>query len=205
MRVELFGVGHRFGTGPWLFRGVDYAFQPGRLYALTGPSGSGKSTLLSILAYMQSPREGRVHSDRVPKTRWVFQNPFGSPRRSALDHVALPMLGSGAGIGDAEARGRELLGRFGLDHAADRPFAELSGGEAQRLMLARALASEPELLLVDEPTAQLDRSSAARVDRVLGATADAKTIVVVATHDSRTRDACTDRLDLSEFAGGAEP
>jgi lipoprotein-releasing system ATP-binding protein len=198
------GVGHRFASGPWLFRGLTHEFLPGNVYALTGPSGSGKSTLLSMLARLDTPLEGTVEFGQLARISWVFQNPFGSPRRSALDHVVLPMLGAGATVTQAEFRGRELLDRFELASVADRPFRELSGGEAQRLMLARGIAPNPELLLVDEPTAQLDRHTAAQVDSVLGSLAVEDTIVVVATHDPHTRDVCSQHLDLGEPTASAQ-
>lgn len=89
-----------------------------------------------------------------------------------------------------------MLDTFGLRSVAARPFGELSGGEAQRLMLARGLAAAPGLFLVDEPTAQLDRETASAVNAAIGAIAANATIVVVATHDPETRDACTDHLVL---------
>ena len=173
-------------------------FRSGHVYALTGPSGSGKTTLLSLLARLEKPAEGAIEFVDVEKISWVFQNPFGTPSRSALDHVVLPLLASGICIAEAEEHGQELLAQFRLDTVASRPFRELSGGEAQRLMLARGLASQPDLLLVDEPTAQLDRGTAGQVDAVLGSMAGTDAIVVIATHDAATRDACTDHLDLAD-------
>ncbi len=87
----------------------------------------------------------------------------------------------------------------------DRPFRELSGGEAQRLMLARGLASRPDVLLIDEPTAQLDRATADTVNLAIGAAATEGIVVVVATHDQATRAACTAWLDLSEHPGIGPP
>lgn len=197
MRVALKGIGHRFGDSPWLFRDLSCDFLPGNVYALTGPSGSGKSTLLSLLAQLERPREGEIEFCQIEKISWVFQNPLGTPRRTTLDHVLLPLLGSGLSVAEAEQKGQELLARFSLAPLANRPFKELSGGEAQRLMLARGLAAQPSLLLIDEPTAQLDRKTAAHVDAVIGATAGPHTIVIVATHDEHTRAACSAHLDLT--------
>jgi putative ABC transport system ATP-binding protein/lipoprotein-releasing system ATP-binding protein len=197
VQVALDGVGHRFGrSGDWLFRGLTFEFQPGEVYALTGPSGSGKSTLLSLLSGRSRPAEGVVRLTDIDRVSWVFQNPLGSPRRTALDHVVLPIIARGESAAPAEEQAREYLARFDLESVSDRRFGDLSGGESQRLMLARALASRPGLLLIDEPTAQLDRRTAARVDSAIAAAADPQTIVIVATHDARTRDACTGHLDL---------
>lgn len=197
--LDLRGVGHSFaGTGK-LFSSVTARFEPGEVIALVGPSGSGKSTLLSILAGWLEPRYGNVERRGISHVGWVFQNPHGVARRDALDHVTLPLLAQGHSRASAEVRAAEILERFGLTSAAHRPFRALSGGEAQRLMLARAVALAPDLLLVDEPTAQLDLATAATVNEVLLQIAQESSIVVVATHDPHTRDACSRVLDLSDF------
>ncbi len=197
------GLGHEFaGTGR-LFTELDLHLVPGEVVGLVGPSGSGKSTLMSILAGWVAPVAGRVERRGIEHTGWVFQNPHGSPRRTALDHVVLPLLARGHTRRDAQEQAREVMARFGLADAADRPFRALSGGEAQRLMLARALATGDDLLLVDEPTAQLDLSTAATVNAVLAGIAQDDAIVVVATHDPHTRDACTRVIDLAQFQDAA--
>ena len=193
------GLGHAFpGTG-LLFAGLDLEIVPGEVVALVGPSGSGKSTLLSIVAGWERPTQGQVERVGVATTGWVFQNPHGVARRAALDHVVLPLLARGLRRPDAEDRAAEIMARFNLAPVADRPFRALSGGEAQRLMLARAVALAPDLLLVDEPTAQLDLRTAATVNQVLAGIAQDDSIVVVATHDPHTRDACTRVIDLADF------
>ncbi|MBF0720839.1 ABC transporter ATP-binding protein [Sanguibacter inulinus] len=202
MQVTLDAVGHRFAEGPWLFRGLSQTLLPARVYALTGPSGSGKSTLLSLLAGWAQPTQGRIRHDGVDRVGWVFQNPHGVPGRTARDHVALPLLARGSAPASADLDAASLLDRFGLGGVADQPFRSLSGGEAQRLMLARGVAAGPSLFLVDEPTAQLDLATGKEVNVALGQIATEGTIVVVATHDSRTRDACTDHIDLHDYQDG---
>lgn len=197
--VRATGLGHRFGQGPWLFRGVDLTLLPGIVHALTGPSGSGKSTLLGLLAGWVVPAEGTVERLGVSGLQWVLQSPHGVAMRTALDHVTLPMLASGASRGRAEHEAGELLDRFGLGDRADARFRELSGGEAQRLMLARAVAARPSLLLVDEPTAQLDQHTSRSVSRVIRELATAHTVVVVATHDPMTQAACDKVIDLAAW------
>jgi ABC-type lipoprotein export system ATPase subunit len=194
--VMLEGVGHEWSSGVRLFHDVDRTLVEGTVTALVGPSGSGKSTLLAILAGMVRPTDGAVR--RPPRCRplWVFQNPHGVARRRALDHVALPFIARGADRRDADLRAHGVLERFGLGGRAHARFAELSGGEAQRLMLARGMASAPDLMLVDEPTAQLDRATSAEVNRAIGTLAESGTVVVVATHDDDTRAACDEVLDL---------
>lgn len=196
-QVTLDALGHRFPGQSFLFRRLTATLLPDRVYALVGPSGSGKSTLLSILAGWVAPTEGTVVRAGIGRVGWVFQNPHGVARRSAIDHVALPLLARGLTRRQAESRGRELLADFGLLDAAPRDFAALSGGEAQRLMLARGIAAQPDLFLVDEPTAQLDARTATVVSRTLTGLASEGTVVVVATHDPGTRAACTDTIDLS--------
>lgn len=206
--VVLHGVGHRFPGTAMLFAGLDAVLRPGEVVGLVGPSGSGKSTLLSILAGWVTPAQGSVQRVGVRHTGWVFQNPHGVARRSALDHVVLPLLARGLRRRDAEEQARSIVARFALAGAADRPFRALSGGEAQRLMLARAVATAADLLLVDEPTAQLDLATAGTVNAVLAQIAQEDTIVVVATHDPHTRDACTRVIDLAQaqaHAPDAEP
>ena len=178
--------------------------------AVVGPSGSGKSTLLAICAGWMPPAEGTARTsaparpDRPPRIAWVFQNPHGAPHRTALDHVALPLLAHGVPTRAADERARRLLEEFGLAGAADRSFSTLSGGEAQRLLMARALAGSPDVLLVDEPTAQLDQTTAHRVADALTALHAQGTAVVIATHDPAVRDQCDQVIDLGDerYRGG---
>lgn len=229
MPVSLDAVGHRFGDGPWLFRGLSDTVTEGEVVALVGPSGSGKSTLLSMISGWVTPAEGRICCERPAGRRgdtgdegeavaavetkhesarcsepaariaWVFQNPHGVPGRSVLDHVALPLLAQGMAVEDAEEKARHLLDDFRLDQVAARPFKTLSGGEAQRMLLARALASAPDILLVDEPTAQLDQGTAAHVADTLTALRDRGLVVLIATHDPHVRDRCMRVIDLATY------
>lgn len=204
MHVTLEAVGHRYPGGPWLFQGVNARFDAGYSYAITAPSGAGKSTLLALVAGWRAAAEGTIVREGIRKINWVFQNPYGMPRRSALDHVASPFLAAGLRRGQAQCEALELCARFGIAYLADRPFRSLSGGEAQRLMLARAVAARPELLLVDEPTAQLDTASSRRVSAAIGALCESGRIVLVATHDADTIASCDRRLDLTEYASDVD-
>jgi ABC-type lipoprotein export system ATPase subunit len=200
MRVDVAALSHGFpGTGE-LFSGLDLELVAGDLVAITGPSGSGKSTLLSLLARWETPLRGRVVWEGVESVGWVFQNPHGVSNRLAIDHVALPLVARGASRSEAELEASRIMDRFGLAAVGARPFAALSGGEAQRLMLARAVAKAPSLLLVDEPTAQLDPAAAHTVNTVLGELAMADAIVVVATHDADTAAACGRHVDLRDHS-----
>lgn len=204
MSVTLSDVGHAFPGGPFLFRHVSTVARSGCVTGLVGPSGSGKSTLLGIIARWTTPTEGTVTSDRDGRTSWVFQNPYGVARRTVLDHVSQPRLGQHLRRRDADHDARSLLAAFALDHRQNAQFRELSGGEGQRLMLARAVATDPGIILVDEPTAQLDQSSARSVIEVLSSLADAGRVVIIATHDSRVRDTCDEVIDLGAVASVQE-
>lgn len=198
MSMTLDGVGHRFGDRPWLFRNLDVTLHRGRAVAVVGPSGSGKSTLLGLLAGWISPTEGEI-SGRAASVAWVFQNPTGAPGRRAVDLVAYPYLTRGHTIAESQRRAREGMARLGLEAVADRPFRSLSGGEAQRLMLARAMSIRPGLLLIDEPTAQLDRQTAMTVNVAITELASEGIVTVIATHDVGTQMACTEVIDLGAF------
>ncbi len=200
MPLILEELGHSYGEGVWLFRGLTVVLDPGRSYAVTGASGSGKSTLMAIASGWIAPSEGRVRRDGIRTTHWVLQTPSGVARRSAIDHVAYPLLVRGEHPADAERRASTLLHDFELSAVAERPFRLLSGGEAQRTMLARAAAAAPDLLIVDEPTAQLDRTTARIVNRVLAHIVSEGTTVIVATHDDETRRACDEHIDLAAYA-----
>ncbi|NEG77984.1 ATP-binding cassette domain-containing protein [Bifidobacterium avesanii] len=196
-RVTLRDLGHAYAAGDFLFRHLNATLVAGRIHALIGPSGSGKSTLLAILAGWLEPTEGTVEKYGVDVMNWVPQLPLGVAKRSVLDHVALPMLVRGTPRDVANAEARRILGQFGLADVEDHRYGSLSGGEAQRLMLARAAATRCDLLLVDEPTASLDRNSARTVIAHIRGLAGRGSVVVVATHDLELRDACDDVVDLA--------
>ncbi|KAB7791487.1 ABC transporter ATP-binding protein [Bifidobacterium leontopitheci] len=198
--VRLSGVAHRFPGTDVLFERLDDVISPGEVVAVCGPSGCGKSTLLSIVAGWEKPWRGTVERRGIGRVGWVFQNPYGVAGRTALDHVTFPLLAKGLRRRDAEPEAMAALDLFDLGYAAGRRFSDLSGGEAQRLMLARAVCSRPDLLLVDEPTAQLDTRTAHSVSHVLGNLAGKGMIVMVATHDPDTRDACDRVIDLAHYA-----
>ncbi|MDR1187652.1 MAG: ATP-binding cassette domain-containing protein [Bifidobacteriaceae bacterium] len=200
MRVTLERVAFAYPGHERLFAGLTRSLEEGMVYGLAGPSGSGKSTLLSLLAGWAKPTEGRIRRSGPGRVQWVFQNPHGVARRTVLDHVALPLVGQGLRRAAANRAATALLDRFAMAPLADQPFSSLSGGEAQRLMLARGLAASPGLMLVDEPTAQLDRTAAHAVNRALANLAGSGVTVVVASHDTEALAACTDLIDLEAHA-----
>ena len=164
---------------------VALALGPGRPTVLVGPNGAGKTSLIRLAASLAAPTSGQVTWGGRPETDGtriavVFQRPI-MLRRSAAANVAfgLPQCP----LGERRRRIDDLLARVGLAHVRDRPARRLSGGEQQRLALARALAREPEVLFLDEPTASLDPASVRAVEEVIGAAAASGVKVVMATQN----------------------
>ena len=198
--LEARDVVKSFGQTPAL-RGATIAVARGEILAIMGPSGSGKSTLLHCLAGILAPDEGEVRFDgsrlnslteakrsdlRRDRFGFVFQ--FGQlvPELSAEENVALPLLLSGVRRGPALAEARPWFGRLGLDGLEGRRSGELSGGQAQRVALARGLVARPEVLFADEPTGSLDSMSGELVMRLLtAAVREQGTTVILVTHEAR--------------------
>ena len=150
MSVELDNVGHKFAASPWLFRHLSARCEDGALTAIIGPSGSGKSTLLSLIAGWDAPAEGTISvphpsGEQSPRIAWVFQNPFGVRARSAIDHVALPLLARGMSRAQADVEANRLLDAFNLAHLATSPFRYITAREPQTVIIARGLACSPTL------------------------------------------------------------
>ncbi len=200
------GLTKRYGSGETAvdaLKGIDMAVYPGEVVGLIGPSGSGKSTLLKALGAVIEPTGGRItlggtpiydHGWKIKDLRalrrdrigFVFQAPYLIPFLDATDNVALiPML---AGMADAGARQRALglLQVLDVEHRAAAHVTELSGGEQQRVSIARALANHPPIVLADEPTAPLDSQRALVVMRILnGLAKQYQTAIIVVTHDEK--------------------
>ena len=197
--VRAHALEHRFPGGDALFRDLSFELRTGGVTALCDSTAGGRSTLLSILAGWEAPTAGRVETTGIGRTGCVFRRPRGIPGRSALDHVAHPLLARGRRRPEAREIALGTMAVFGLAELAGQAFGELSAGECQRLMMARAVCSAPDLLLVDEPSAELDRRTADAVQRALDELAEG-TVVVVATGDPRTRAACATVVTLSGTA-----
>ncbi|MBN9098097.1 MULTISPECIES: ABC transporter ATP-binding protein [unclassified Pseudonocardia] len=167
---------------------------PGMRVALTGPSGSGKSTLLHLLAGLETPTAGTVSwpglggppQGRPGVVGLVFQGPSLVPALDVVENVTLPLLLAGADAVDAVSWAHEALDRLDIGGLARKLPEEISGGQAQRVAIARVLASAPRLILADEPTGQLDHATGERVLTVLLETADElDAALVVTTHDEQ--------------------
>lgn len=164
---------------------VDLALAPGEIVALVGPSGCGKSTALRLLAGLEAPTRGTVTRETGRgETSVVFQAPTLAPWLSARDNVALPLELAGVGKREARAAAEEALDKVGLARAAAARPAQLSGGMAMRVSLARALVTRPRLLLLDEPFAALDEITRRLLaDDVLALAAELAPAVVFVTHN----------------------
>ena len=198
LRAE--GLGFRYRAGDEeLFDGLSHDFAPGEVTALTGPSGRGKSTLLYLLGLLLTPSRGQVSvlgtpasgvSDaaraelRANSIGFVFQDSELDPSRRVIDSVIEPALYAGGHRAQALPKATALLEQFGLDHRADHRPGQISGGQAQRVAICRALVNDPAIVLADEPTGNLDRDNAALVLDALRHAADQQgCTVVIATHD----------------------
>lgn len=192
--------------------GVSFSLRRGENLAILGPSGSGKSTLLSILGTLEPPTAGTVllarenpfklnetelAEFRLENVGFVFQEHHLLPQCTVLENVLVPFLADGAATSDDQRRATELLARVGLSERLTHRPAELSGGERQRVAIARALVREPTLLLADEPTGNLDRTTAASIATLLvELQAERSAILVVVTHSEALAAAMQRRMEL---------
>jgi len=201
------GVGVAGPARP-LLEGVSLVAHPGRILAVTGSSGSGKTTLLSVLGGLVVPASGSVsYGDRPvgsrsgeprPGRAFVLQTYGLVPSLTAEENVAIALRATGVEPREASRRALAALDRVAVGDLAERMVSELSGGQLQRVAVARALAVEPEVLLADEPTSELDEKNRDLVVAEIRAEADRGAVVVLATHDPEVADQCDTELHLVE-------
>ncbi len=194
-------------------RGVSLEIERGGYVAIVGPSGCGKSTLLNQLGGIDRPTSGSIVIDgrdvasmsdrdatrfRLTSIGFVFQRFYLMPTLSASENVMLPMSEAGIGRVERKKRAAELLDYVGLRHRLDHRPSEMSGGEQQRVAVARALANSPALLLADEPTGELDAATGAEIIALFARlNADGTTIVVV-THDTELASAAGRQIHMRD-------
>jgi ABC-type lipoprotein export system ATPase subunit len=214
--VRVRNVSKTFGTGQAVTRvldGVDVSIEEGEMVAILGRSGTGKSTLINLIGGIDRPDSGTIAVAGAELTEldergltdyrrrqvgFIFQLFHLIPELTGAENVLLPARLTGAAP-DAPRRARELLARLELDGAADQLPHTLSGGEQQRIAIARALVNDARLILADEPTGNLDPVSGARVLEILRSIAAGDRSVVLVTHDEQAT-AVADRV--LELAGG---
>ena len=196
-----------------LFRGLDLDVRAGEMVAIVGESGAGKSSLLHLLAALDRPTAGEVWCGdrrlgglsargaaefRNREIGYVWQFHYLLPEFSALENVAMPLLARGVRAGEARERARRWLERVGLGEREEHRSGELSGGEQQRVSLARALVTEPKVLLADEPTGDLDEGTAEAVFALLQRLQQAEGLAgVLVTHNLAFARRCDRVLRLS--------
>ena len=205
--IELDNITRSFGSLQVL-KGISLNINRGEVVSITGPSGAGKTTLLQIMGSLDKPDGGRVLYDGQDITRmsekeisafrnrhigFVFQFHQLLPEFTAQENITIPMLIGGQGMRQANARAKELLELLGLANRADHKPAELSGGEKQRIAVARALANQPDVILADEPSGSLDTKNKEELHKLFFSLRDqlGQTFVIV-THDESLA-AMTDR------------
>lgn len=205
--IELDNITRSFGSLQVL-KGISLNIERGEVVSITGPSGAGKTTLLQIMGSLDKPDGGKVLYDGQDITRmsekeisafrnkhigFVFQFHQLLPEFTALENISIPMLIAGQGMRQANARAKELLELLGLADRADHKPSELSGGEKQRIAVARALANQPDVILADEPSGSLDTKNKEELHKLFFSLRDqlGQTFVIV-THDESLA-AMTDR------------
>ena len=211
-----------FGNEPHrveVLRGISFKMNEGESLAITGPSGSGKSTLLHCVGTLTPPSWGNIEINgknpfnlgepelarfRNQVIGFVFQEHHLLPQYSVFENVLIPALAFPRQGGGIEKRARELLHRVGLDHRLEHRPSQLSGGECQRVAVARALMNRPGLLLCDEPTGNLDHTTAQTVSSLLlELLSEENSILIIVTHSLELAGRFERRFELKEGACGA--
>jgi ABC-type lipoprotein export system ATPase subunit len=204
-----------------VLRGVSVGVARGELLALRGASGAGKSTLLHLLGGLDTPNQGEIffggsnlaRFSNLSLSRWrnqrvgfIFQAYHLLPELDALENVCLPARLARVAVEAAEKRGRDLLNRVGLGERMEHKPYELSGGEQQRVAIARAMINEPELLLADEPTGNLDSHTGEEIIELLcSLRAERQTTLIIATHDAKVAARAPRVLELVDgLIGGSQ-
>ncbi len=210
-RLEARNVTYGYGIGAPVVRDWSASFASGEMTALTGPSGSGKSTLLYLLGLMLTPLSGDVAIDgdsvrgmsdarrarmRADVFGFVFQDAALDATRTVLDNVVETALYRGQNPRESVEPARELLDRFGVDVPAERRPGQVSGGQAQRIALCRALLNSPRILLADEPTGNLDPHTSNVVVDAMREHSRTGAAVIVVTHSPDVASACDREIRL---------
>lgn len=213
--IELIDIKRSFGSLD-VIKGISLKVERGEVVSITGPSGAGKTTLLQIMGSLDRPDSGQVLYDGKDITRmgagelsafrnrhigFVFQFHQLLPEFTAQENIAIPMLIAGKSAHQASARAAELLEMLGLGNRAGHKPSELSGGEKQRIAVARALANQPDVILADEPSGSLDTKNKEELHKLFFELRDklGQTFVIV-THDESLAELADRRIQLLDGA-----
>ncbi len=207
--IELKNVSKIFGSGESEVRALDdvsLTIDNGTFIAIVGKSGSGKSTMMNLIGALDKPTQGEITADgnnltnmkddelaeyRNKHIGYIFQSFYLEPTFTVLENVAMPLTIAGMKKSEREELARKAIAQLGLEEKTDKKANELSGGQKQRVSIARAIVHDPEVILADEPTGNLDSQNGVEVIRLLQGIADSGKTVVLVTHnidDARKTD-----------------
>lgn len=207
--IELKNVSKIFGSGESEVRALDdvsLTIDDGTFIAIVGKSGSGKSTMMNLIGALDKPTSGEIIADgqnltsmkddelaeyRNKHIGYIFQSFYLEPTFSVLENVAMPLTIAGMKKAEREELARKAIAQLGLEEKTNKKASELSGGQKQRVSIARAIVHDPEIILADEPTGNLDSQNGVEVIRLLQGIADSGKTVVLVTHnieDARKTD-----------------
>ena len=197
-----------------VLKDISYDFEKGRMYCIIGKSGAGKTTLLSLLSGLATPTAGEIMYDgksiaKIDKYTFrskyigvVFQSFNLITKYTALENVILSMDVSGAKIKDKKQKALELLDSVGLDEdEANRRVLKLSGGQQQRVAIARALSYDPDIILADEPTGNLDRDTQKEIMDIFRELTNQGKCIILVSHSLDVAEMCDERYELTRISG----
>ena len=197
-----------------VLKDISYEFEKGKMYCIIGKSGAGKTTLLSLLSGLATPTAGEIFYDgksiaKIDKYTFrskyigvVFQSFNLITKYTALENVVLSMDVAGYKTKDKKSRVLELLESVGLDEdEANRRVLKLSGGQQQRVAIARALSYDPDIILADEPTGNLDRDTQKEIMEIFRELANQGKCVILVSHSPDVADMCDERYELTKISG----
>ena len=209
--LSLQNISFSYGKTPVL-KDISYEFEKGRMYCIIGKSGAGKTTLLSLISGLAVPNSGEIYYDgksisKIDKYTFrskyigvVFQSFNLITKFTALENVVLSMDVSGCRIKDKKKKALELLESVGLDEdEANRRVLKLSGGQQQRVAIARALSYDPDIILADEPTGNLDRDTQQEIMDIFRDLADQGKCVILVSHSPDVAQMCDERYELTKI------
>ena len=198
--IKLSNLNKSFGTvkNIKVLKKISFNFKKGKIYSLMGPSGSGKSTLLNLLSLIDRPSSGSIFFDeklinfndskkndilRANKIGIIYQQDNLLPDFTALENIYLASLAAGTNKKISKEKSKNLLKKVGLINRADHYPSQLSGGEKQRISIARAVVNDPQIILADEPTGSLDTEAAKEVFKILKTQLNSNRLIIFATHN----------------------